>query len=195
MSKPNPSITSGAAKAPGAISAGAKRKKIIFTVIKIVAVIGVIIGLVFGIIALVRALSDPCAHSPGTSWNKETKLCEKPQKPTPPIPKCKNDQFSERCQNKASLYYGLCMDKNYCTYMNHDDDHYVYDPVSCECTLSCPEGLKPYTFDGQKSTIIPPPAKGNGKLHVDLNAIQLLLRAKPVSIIYGTATLRLPFWR
>ena len=84
MSKPNPSITSGAAKAPGAISAGAKRKKIIFTVIKIVAVIGVIVGLVFGIIALVRALSDPCAHSPGTNWNKEKKLCT-----SPPPPPCK----------------------------------------------------------------------------------------------------------
>ena len=106
MSKPNPSITSGAAKAPGAISAGAKRKKIIFTVIKIVAVIGVIVGLVFGIIALVRALSDPCAHSPGTSWNKETKLCEKPPKPTP---KCPHKSY--RCHNSASKWNGRCMPK------------------------------------------------------------------------------------
>ena len=94
----------------------------IVTAIVIIAII--MTGVAFGVIALVNAFSDPCTKQPGTTWDKDLKVCVKDG--------CKNICGTDTGPFKK----GNCMQDDYCNY-TQQGIKYKFDPDSCQCIGIC----------------------------------------------------------
>ena len=101
-------------------------------IIMALLVIGIIMtGIAFGIIAIVKAMSDPCSNQPGKVWNKDLKMCVQDN--------CKNI-----CTQSDNI--GVCKPANYCDY-SQGELQYVFDENNCACTTSCSTGTVYNTYD------------------------------------------------
>jgi hypothetical protein len=121
----------------------------IVTALLVIAII--MTGVVFGVIALVKALSDPdpCAKQPGTTWDKNLKVCVKNS--------CQMDNGEDGfvCKNQKTRGINTCIPKDYCDY-NGPEGQYSYDEESCMCKLDCSslgEEYQGFTKDGLQNEI------------------------------------------
>ena len=124
-------------------------------IIALLVIAAIMTGIAFAIIALVNALSDPCANQPGTTWDKNLKVCVKDS--------CEiNGEEGFVCKNEKTAGINKCIPKNYCDYSTEEGSYY-YHSESCECKLDCsslpesnPEDFEGFTKDGNNSTKMKP---------------------------------------
>ena len=124
-------------------------------IIALLVIAAIMTGVAFGVIALVNALSDPCANQLGTTWDKNLKVCVKDS--------CEiNGEEGYVCKNKKTAGINKCLPKNYCDYSTEEGSYY-YDHETCECKLDCSslpesnaEDFEGFTKDGNNSTKMKP---------------------------------------
>ena len=102
-------------------------KKPVRVIIALIIIAGIMTGVAFGVIALVRALKDPCANEPGKTWNEDAKMC-----------------VDVNCKNVCNKD-GTCLD-NYCNYST-SEGKYQLDSENCACYLDCSNGESINTND------------------------------------------------
>ena len=123
-------------------------KKPVRIVVALLIIAAIMTGVAFGVIALVNAFSDPCAKQPGTTWDKDLKVCVKDS--------CEVDgEDSYVCKNKKTRGVNTCIPKDYCDYSGPEGNYY-YDEDSCMCKLDCSslgEEYQGFTRDGLQNEI------------------------------------------
>ena len=113
-------------------------KKPVRVIIALIIIAGIMTGVAFGIMALIKALSDPCAQQPGKTWNKELKRCV--------FESCKiNGEKGKVCT--APNKVNECIPNNYCDYSDIEGQ-YSYDEDTCMCKLLCSGDEQGFTKDG-----------------------------------------------
>lgn len=124
-------------------------------IIALLVIAAIMTGVAFGVIALVNAMLDPCAKQPGTTWDKNLKVCVKDS--------CEiNGEDGFVCKNNKTAGINKCIPKNYCHYSTEEGSYY-YDHETCECKLDCSslpesnvEDFEGFTKDGNNSTKMKP---------------------------------------
>jgi hypothetical protein len=107
-------------------------------IIALLIIAGIMTGVAFGIIALMRVLSDPCPS--GKHMDTDLKICV--------YDNCPNTCGADINGRKK----GDCLPDNYCSY-SEGGVTYQFDSNSCECIGSCSEsGQEARTANGKKST-------------------------------------------
>uniref|UniRef100_A0A6C0LDS3 Uncharacterized protein n=1 Tax=viral metagenome TaxID=1070528 RepID=A0A6C0LDS3_9ZZZZ len=124
-------------------------KKPVRIVVALLVIAIIMTGISFGVIALVKALSDPCAKQTGTTWDKDLKVCVKDS--------CQMDNGEDGivCKNKKTRGVNTCIPKDYCDYFG-PEGQYSYDEESCMCKLDCSslgEEYQGFTTDGLQNEI------------------------------------------
>ena len=117
-------------------------KKPVRIVTALIIIAAIMTGVAFGVIALVNAFSDPCAKQPGTTWDKDLKVCVKDS--------CQMDNGEDGIVCKAKGKVNQCIAKDYCDYSGIEGQ-YSYDEESCMCKLDCSslgEEYQGFTKDG-----------------------------------------------
>jgi hypothetical protein len=99
-------------------------KKPVRIVTALLIIAAIMTGISFGVIALVKALSDPCAKLPGTTWDKDLKVCVKDG--------CKNVCATDTGVHKP----GDCLPDDYCEY-SISGIEYKFDQDTCKCRGIC----------------------------------------------------------
>lgn len=118
-------------------------KKPVRIIVALLIIAAIMTGISFGVIALVKALSDPCAKQPGTTWDKDLKVCVKDS--------CQMDNGEDGIVCKAKGKVNQCIAKDYCDYSG-PEGQYSYDEDSCGCKLDCSslgEEFQGFTTDGR----------------------------------------------
>ena len=118
-------------------------KKPVRIVTALLVIAAIMTGVAFGVIALVNAFSDPCAKQPGTTWDKDLKVCVKDS--------CQMDNGEDGYVCKAKGKVNQCIAKDYCDYSG-PEGQYSYDEDTCMCKLDCSslgEEYQGFTTDGR----------------------------------------------
>ena len=118
-------------------------KKPVRIVVALLIIAAIMTGVAFGVIALVNAFSDPCAKQPGTTWDKDLKVCVKDS--------CQMDNGEDGIVCKAKGKVNQCIAKDYCDYSGIEGQ-YSYDEESCMCKLDCSslgKEFQGFTTDGR----------------------------------------------
>ena len=109
--------------------------KVVRLIFFLLVIGGILTGVAFGIIALIRSLKDPCTTDPTRPiYDPDSKAC---------VPNCGKKKM---CNNPKADLYQKCPPDNHCP------GSYIYDKNSCECTMKCNSGFKPFTQNGLSST-------------------------------------------
>jgi hypothetical protein len=110
-------------------------------IIALLVIAAIMTGVAFGVIALVNAISDPCAQQQGKEWNKELKKCV--------LRECPDG--GKLCLIKGASKEGNCVPKDYCK--DYGGDKYRFDQNTCECTIDCSNHEEmPFTKHGKSFT-------------------------------------------
>lgn len=119
-------------------------KKPVRIILAVVVIASIMAAISFGIIELVRMITDPCYKQVGTTWSDKFKRCMKNGcSDGGPVCKSLDPSAKQKVNN--------CVPKDYCDYKGPEGE-YTYDPSSCECKLKCEKGLTPYTNKGLNYT-------------------------------------------
>lgn len=114
----------------------------IITAITIIA--GIMTGIAFGLIAIIRAIKNPCASQPGTTFDTSINKC---------VPNNCDGEL-KACTTKGAPLYLQCPPTDYCDFSN-SEMHFQYDPDSCECKPICNIGeQEAFNIDNKKTTIL-----------------------------------------
>ena len=117
------------------------KSKPITIIIALLVIAAIMTGVAFGVIALIKATSDPCANQIGKVWNNDLKKCV--------LSKCPNN--GNLCLIKDVPKSGNCTADDYCS--TYEGVEYIYDPSSCECTIKCSNSEEePFAKNGNSYT-------------------------------------------
>lgn len=103
-------------------------KKPVRIIIALIIIAVIMTGVAFGIMALIGAFSDPCAKQPGTTWDKDLKVCVKDS--------CQMDNGEDGIVCKANGKVTQCIPKDYCDYSISGIEYKFY-PNTCRCIGIC----------------------------------------------------------
>jgi hypothetical protein len=120
------------------------KQKSVRIILALLVIAGIMTAISFGIIALIRAVSDPCASIPGTVWHDDLKKCVK-----------RNCDGGNLCTspNAKKDRQGVCVPKDYCKGKNAYGLNYKFDKDSCECNIDCgDDGEQSFAFNGNTYT-------------------------------------------
>lgn len=118
-------------------------KKPVRIIVALIVIAGIMTGVAFGIIALLAAVSDPCAKQPGTTWDKDLKVCVKDS--------CQMDSGEDGIVCKAKGKINKCIAKDYCDYSG-PEGQYSYDEETCECKLICNSDEEAFSIKNKSKT-------------------------------------------